>query len=512
MMKRRLFALVVAMILCSLLAVPAGAKDSGLSVIPRHIYARGDNDTYSAVIMTDDSLWIFGHGRYANGLDHDMVYDEPVKIMENVRSVSVCRRSTVFAVLTNDNTLWHVEINNFVWNGRNNEPTAPVPSAPEKIRENVLSYSEYFDSFITTDHELRRFNGAEEELIATDVISAAGLSHAVYGSGYAIVHSDGTLWISGVNYYGDGKEKHEEREYSNSFFQVMDDVLSVSGNRDSIAVIKKDNSLWMWGENKHGELGNGSTERSLIPVKVLDDVAAVDWHGQIWGALRTDGSLWMWGKSAVFQGETGEGAYIDGMRVGKLVDQLTPVKVLDDVVEFSCGASLTLAVKSDGSLWGWGSARNLTSNVGEFIYGGYGVYQILPVQLFDGVKTPDAKLVNRQSVGVSAKGAAVEWTDAKPFIDANSRTMVPLRAVGDALGLTVGWDGEAREASFTDGTKTIYFPIGSSIAHDGEGNTKVMDTAAVIVNDRTYAPVRVLAEFFGYTVDWDGETRTVIIK
>ena len=38
-----------------------------------------------------------------------------------------------------------------------------------------------------------------------------------------------------------------------------------------------------------------------------------------------------------------------------------------------------------------------------------------------------------------------------------------------------------------------------------------MDTAAVIANDRTYAPIRYLAEYFGYLVDWDGIDRTVII-
>ena len=114
-------------------------------------------------------------------------------------------------------------------------------------------------------------------------------------------------------------------------------------------------------------------------------------------------------------------------------------------------------------------------------------------------------------ISVTVGGEAVAWTDALPFIDENSRTMVPLRAVGNALGLTVDWDSQAREASFSDGTKTIFFPIGSAEARTGDGETIPMDTAAVIVNDRTYAPIRYLAEFFGHTVDWDGAARTVLI-
>ncbi len=115
-------------------------------------------------------------------------------------------------------------------------------------------------------------------------------------------------------------------------------------------------------------------------------------------------------------------------------------------------------------------------------------------------------------VNVKVMGAAVVWQDAKPFINGDDRTMVPLRAVGEALGLTVEWLGSRREASFSDGTKTLYFHIDSKVARTGDGRSIVMDTAAVIVNDRTYAPVRYLAEYFGYTVEWDGASRTVIIK
>ena len=114
-------------------------------------------------------------------------------------------------------------------------------------------------------------------------------------------------------------------------------------------------------------------------------------------------------------------------------------------------------------------------------------------------------------VSVSIRGEAVNWTDAEPFIDENNRTMVPLRAVAEALGLTVSWDGSAREASFTDGQRTIVFPIGSTQARLEDGSTVQMDTAAVIVNNRTFAPIRYLAVHFGYTVDWDKTTRTVLI-
>ena len=137
----------------------------------------------------------------------------------------------------------------------------------------------------------------------------------------------------------------------------------------------------------------------------------------------------------------------------------------------------------------------------------YVTAKTLKVAVGGGAAAPAAS-----SPSVTVGGKAVAWTDAAPFIDANNRTMVPLRAVGDALGLKVEWNDAKREASFTDGAKTLYFPIDSATAHTGGGEEIKMDTAAVIVNDRTYAPVRYLAEFFGHTVEWDGKTSTVVIK
>ena len=90
--------------------------------------------------------------------------------------------------------------------------------------------------------------------------------------------------------------------------------------------------------------------------------------------------------------------------------------------------------------------------------------------------------------------------------------MVPLRAVGDALGLSVSWDGKSGEAVFSNGKKTIYFPIGKNAARTSTGTAVSMNTAAIIIDGRTYAPVRYLAEYFGHIVDWDGASKTVIIK
>lgn len=115
------------------------------------------------------------------------------------------------------------------------------------------------------------------------------------------------------------------------------------------------------------------------------------------------------------------------------------------------------------------------------------------------------------SISVTVNGKTVTWTDAVPFIDKNDRTMVPLRAVADAMGLTVSWDQANRTATFSNGGKEIRFTVGNPAAGTAEGAAVQMDAAAVIAGERTYAPIRYLAEYFGYTVGWDGAARTVVI-
>lgn len=115
-------------------------------------------------------------------------------------------------------------------------------------------------------------------------------------------------------------------------------------------------------------------------------------------------------------------------------------------------------------------------------------------------------------VNVTVNDTPVAWTDAYPFVDINSRTMVPLRAVANAIGLSVEWNDEEKTAKFSRSNDDyIVFGIYSKTASSTLHGFIDMDTEPVIRNDRTYAPIRYLAENFGYTVDWDAATKTVEI-
>jgi len=92
--------------------------------------------------------------------------------------------------------------------------------------------------------------------------------------------------------------------------------------------------------------------------------------------------------------------------------------------------------------------------------------------------------------------------DAAPFI-AEGRTMVPFRAIAEGLGADVEWDASARAVRFTADDTNIFLPIGIPLS----GN---MGTP-IIANNRTFVPVRYVAEVFGSKVDWDAASRAVYI-
>ncbi len=121
------------------------------------------------------------------------------------------------------------------------------------------------------------------------------------------------------------------------------------------------------------------------------------------------------------------------------------------------------------------------------------------------------------------QNVAFDSKSGLPYEDANNRVMVPLRAAADAMGLTVAWDEAAKQATFTresaGKTEQVIFTIGSNqftsvVTEQGKEAVSVkkeMSTEAVQKNDRTYTPIRFLAETLGYSVTWDEATKTVSI-
>ena len=112
-------------------------------------------------------------------------------------------------------------------------------------------------------------------------------------------------------------------------------------------------------------------------------------------------------------------------------------------------------------------------------------------------------------ITVKVDGVDVEFPDQKPILE-NDRTLVPLRAIFEALGAEVGWDDASQTVTATKGDITISLQIGSTDLFVN-GEAKVIDVPAKLLNSRTLVPVRAISEAFGCKVDWEDATQTVII-
>ena len=531
---------------------------------------------YTFAIKNDGSLWAWGYnyyGQLGDGTTEDR--HSPVKIMDDVAQVSANDWGTISTAIKTDGSLWiWGGINNWYSSGDNMSSLIPV-----KIMDGVVSVS-------------------------------LGMGHSM------VIKSDGTLWAWGSNY--DGQLGDGTRENRSTPIKIMEGVVQVSvGSYSFTLAIKSDGSLWVWGNNEFGQLGDGTNLRKITPIKIMDDVAQVSARGGDGSAysmaIKSDGSLWAWGYN--WLGRLGDGT---------IEYKNAPVKILDDVIQISAASAAsddTIALKSDGSLWAWGY------NVYRLFGDGTTENSYIPIKIMDGVMLsgkPDgaenitdsvdiASLMEMIKVETSEVGSLIrlptfaddttitihrsetsdnigqliaEDIDAKTFVDVNvspgetyhytveatlddgttvqsdsfevtvqddllgadipglksfilmtindpemsvdghmqeidpgrgtvplirdGRTLVPIRVIGEVMGIKVSWIGATRDIILMGYGHIILMQLDNKeISVDGE--RKTMDVAPQSINDRTMVPVRFVAENIGCEIAWIGSTREVII-
>ena len=102
------------------------------------------------------------------------------------------------------------------------------------------------------------------------------------------------------------------------------------------------------------------------------------------------------------------------------------------------------------------------------------------------------------------------YPDSNPII-VDGRTLVPIRAVAEKMGYTVGWDAENQLVSLTSSDNMLHFQINANVALRNIETEIPLDVAPMIINNRTYLPLRAVTEAMDATVDWNQSTKTVII-
>ena len=114
-------------------------------------------------------------------------------------------------------------------------------------------------------------------------------------------------------------------------------------------------------------------------------------------------------------------------------------------------------------------------------------------------------------VTVTLDGEEVTFPDAQPFVDVRDRTLVPIRFVSEAMGAKVDWENDTRTVVIQKDEDTIRYTIGQPMAYLN-GEMLTFDSYGILKDSRTFVPLRFIAEMLCCDVDWNDATKTVIIK
>lgn len=308
----------------------------------------------------------------------------------------------------------------------------------------------------------------------TDTLSLAGktdvklVQFCVGDSHIAAIDESGNLWR-----YGDGGISDPD----DAVFEIItEDASAVEVNDNNGGVVKKDGSLFMWGLNENGQIGNGTTQYTSEPVKVLEDVEKLSLGGDVAAAIKKDGSLWTWGWNQYGQNGTG---FTENV--------LSPVKIMDDVADVRFGGDGAAALKKDGSLYAWGSGLNISDQWTEST----------PVKIMEGVAKMDVGgdfiaaiksdgslwTVGYNTYGQLGDGTNTAKSEPVQIIDGGVSEICCGGSGAGAVktdGTLLMW-GDFNSGDLTDTTHTTPAQIANNVKAFNHGNIH----AACIKNDNT---------------------------
>ena len=181
------------------------------------------------------------------------------------------------------------------------------------------------------------------------------------GEKYSVaLKGDGTVWTWGYNNYGQlGNNSTVTTEiptqvkgYNAEGF--LNDIQMIASGKNHVLALKEDGTVWAWGYNNYGQLGDNTQITRYTPVQVLSedgteylkDIIYIAAGNNYSVAINKNGEVWSWGQNDY--GQLGDGSNIS---------KYTPVRAkanLTNIIKVSCGNRHTVALKADGSVYTWG--------------------------------------------------------------------------------------------------------------------------------------------------------------
>jgi hypothetical protein len=215
--------------------------------------------------------------------------------------------------------------------------------------------------------------------------------------GYAL-KTDGTVWAWGqdnIGQLGDGGTSDSPVPVQVS---GLTGVTSIAGGGSDGYAVRSDGTVWAWGDDANGKLGNNGAPDANLPVQVsgLTDVATISTGFDTAYAITTSGDLWAWGAGA--SGELGDGTT-------PATGAPVPVQVtgLSNVIGVAAGVHTGYAVTDDGTAWAWGLGTN-----GELGNGG-ALSSTTPVQVSGLNHVTSVTGIKSTGFAITADGSVWAW-------------------------------------------------------------------------------------------------------
>lgn len=244
---------------------------------------------------------------------------------------------------------------------------------------------------------------------------------AVNSHSLAVDHQ-GILWIWGKV----TSDTNSDLQLKPRRISGISDVSSVVGNWAYTLVLKRDGSVWGWGDNRDGQLGDGTYISRLKPVQIigLEDIQAIDARVTSAIALKKDGTVWTWGDNMFGQ----LGVDRDNGEV--------PAQVpgLQDIVSVTAGNLGSLALQEDGTVWAWGYGPQLDLNV-------EGVGQDIPAKVEGINDVVDISAIGADILALKKDGTVWSWGSGGPPIMVEELTNINAIKQGITWSYAIDQDG-----------------------------------------------------------------------